>query len=136
MRLLACSANWLRTLAAVACLALPVSGLVGCGADGNITVGVVATKPPPDLPTLTPVPPATSTPQNTVAPTLTVRPTNTPEPSNCCSEHAAPGCDDSVCEACVCDVDPDDFCCGEDGAWDGNCVDITQIECVDACPCQ
>jgi hypothetical protein len=122
----------------VIAITLAVFSLSACGSDGNITVGVIATQPIPPLPTLTPVAPATATPMNTVAPTATVRPTNTPEPSNCCSEHAAPGCDDPVCEACVCDVDPDGFCCGtsQEGGWDEFCVSITGIECIDACPCE
>ena len=129
------TANLLRNLALMGCFGL-VTSVLGCGSDGNITVGVVATRPPPDLPTLTPVPIPTSTPQNTVAPTSTVRPTDTPEPSNCCSEHVEPGCDDTICEACVCEVDPDDFCCGAEGGWDGNCVQIAGLECIDACACQ
>jgi TfoX/Sxy family transcriptional regulator of competence genes len=66
----------------------------------------------------------------------TVKPTNTPEPSDCCSEHPTFGCDNPVCEACVCDVD--DFCCGAsvDSEWDGSCVEITGGDCSDACPCQ
>ena len=125
-------------MACVLGLAVVTSNLSACGSDGNITVGVIATQPIPPLPTLTPVVPATATPTNTVPPSATVPPTNTPEPSNCCSEHTEPGCDDPVCEACVCTVDADGFCCGTngEGGWDEFCVDITVVECIDACACQ
>jgi hypothetical protein len=129
--------GFFRALGFVAGIAFATLSLSACGSDGNITVGVIATQPIPPLATLTPVPPPTATPMNTVPPTVTVPPTNTPEPSNCGSEHAEAGCDDPVCEACVCTVDVDGFCCGtgEDSGWDEVCVDITVVECIDACPC-
>lgn len=127
-------ARLLRVLVSVLGIALAGSSLTACGTDGNITV-VVPTRPG-GLPTLTPVPAPSATPTNTVPPTATVRPTNTPVTSDCCSEHPTFGCDDPVCEACVCDVD--DFCCGSagDSEWDGGCVEITAGDCFDACPCQ
>lgn len=126
------------TFLLVVTLGFALSAVAGCGSDGNITVGVISTPPLPDLPTLTPVPVASATPTTMASPTVTPRPTNTPEPSNCCSEHAEAGCDDPVCEACVCGVDPDDFCCGTGAAsgWDANCIDIALVECIDACTCE
>src|SRR4030095_14453784 len=100
-------ARFLRGTVSVMTVALAAWTLVACGSDGNITVGVVATQPIPDEPTLTPVPRATATPTNPVRPTDTPEPT---EPSDCCSTHLTFGCEDPVCEACVCEVD--DFCCG------------------------
>jgi hypothetical protein len=38
--------------------------------------------------------------------------------SNCCSSHAAAGCDDLSCEATVCGLDA--FCCAIE--WDNRCV--------------
>ena len=37
---------------------------------------------------------------------------------DCCADNGTPGCDDPVCCALVCDIDP--FCC--DVAWDGICA--------------
>lgn len=128
-------ARLLRVMVAAGGVALAASVLTACGSDGNITVGVAVKTPIPE-PTLTPVPRSTSTPTNTVVRSPTVTPTNTPQPSDCCSEHPTFGCDNPVCEACVCDVD--DFCCGSvvDSEWDGSCVEITASDCFDACPCQ
>lgn len=48
--------------------------------------------------------------------------------SDCCTAHAEPGCDDSLCTADVCSVDP--FCC--EFAWDPTCAD----EALNLCPAQ
>ncbi len=47
--------------------------------------------------------------------------------SNCCTEggNGGVGCDDPVCEAQICAIDP--FCC--DVAWDGICADEAQAAC-------
>ncbi len=52
--------------------------------------------------------------------------------SNCCEARPDDqGCDDTVCESCVCGVD--DFCCLD--TWDGTCTAIVGDECASACPC-
>jgi cysteine-rich repeat protein len=50
---------------------------------------------------------------------------------DCCESHDAPGCDASVCERCVCALDPG--CCS--GAWDGFCVTKAKTACGGACLC-
>jgi hypothetical protein len=106
-------------------------GMAGCGKDGSIIVGVVSTPPIPPEPTITPVPPPSPTPSLTPIPSATP----TPEPSNCCSVHPDSGCDDPACQQCVCEVDPDDFCCADDGSWDPTCVDLVLDQCGSICPC-
>ncbi len=49
--------------------------------------------------------------------------------SDCCVEHPTVGCDDSECEAIVCDADF--FCC--DTMWDFACVDEAEALCGDLC---
>lgn len=52
--------------------------------------------------------------------------------SNCCEAHGGLGCDNQICEDCVCGADP--FCC--DVAWDGICADAATIgACAGSCPC-
>jgi hypothetical protein len=51
--------------------------------------------------------------------------------SNCCIANGGLGCDDQVCEDCVCAVDS--FCC--DVAWDGICADEAAGVCGASCPC-
>jgi hypothetical protein len=51
--------------------------------------------------------------------------------SNCCFSHAGPGCDDPVCQDCVCLLDP--FCCNT--AWDGICAGEAANQCAASCPC-
>lgn len=41
--------------------------------------------------------------------------------SNCCAPNGGTGCDDPVCQDCVCEADP--FCC--DTEWDQICADAT-----------
>ena len=49
--------------------------------------------------------------------------------STCCNTSTSPGCDDPVCEAAVCAVDP--FCC--DTAWDVQCVTQAPTLCCTLC---
>ncbi|MCH8006801.1 MAG: FG-GAP repeat protein, partial [Planctomycetes bacterium] len=51
--------------------------------------------------------------------------------SNCCvfSGVGGPGCDDPVCEAAVCAIDP--FCC--ETQWDGLCANQAAVLCPDLC---
>ncbi|MBD3387712.1 MAG: hypothetical protein GF416_01575 [Candidatus Altiarchaeales archaeon] len=53
------------------------------------------------------------------------------EKDDCCSTHQSPGCTDSACETCVCDVDSD--CCGTE--WDSFCTDIANNDCDEECQC-
>jgi hypothetical protein len=140
-----------RAIVAKATLVLAL--VAGCGSDAEVGFQGAKTPPPTPEPTLTPRPsvtrtitpvPPTSTvtntpPRRTPTPTSTT-PTATPtrSGSNCCIDQGqgSVGCDDPVCEACVCSADS--FCCGEgqNPFWDPGCVDITLNECVDDCPCE
>lgn len=56
--------------------------------------------------------------------------------SNCCASHSGTGCDDALCQFCVCDGDP--FCCNT--LWDSTCAaqaggDGTMGVCMGSCPC-
>ena len=51
--------------------------------------------------------------------------------NSCCATAATPGCDDSVCQACVCNSDS--FCCGL--AWDATCVSLSTGLCASSCAC-
>jgi len=72
----------------------------------------------------------------TVTPTME-EPSPTPGGSNCCtdrSQEGLAGCDDAVCEACVCNVPPEgSFCCEQ--LWDALCADIAGVECEAECGC-
>lgn len=46
---------------------------------------------------------------------------------NCCEPHGGVGCDEPLCEALICNLDP--FCC--DTAWDGIC----EGEAIECCKC-
>ena len=64
-------------------------------------------------------------------------PTPLPPPTpggDCCNDHASPRCDDSVCSACVCGIDP--VCCSGQ-RWDATCAAIARNldECATDCPC-
>lgn len=49
---------------------------------------------------------------------------------SCCEEHLdTVGCDDGICQDCVCGVDPE--CC--DAGWDGRCVEIAATDCTARC---
>ncbi len=50
--------------------------------------------------------------------------------SSCCYNHGSADCDDAVCEAAVCGVDP--FCCAT--RWDSICVGQAVILCGALCP--
>ncbi len=39
-------------------------------------------------------------------------------PGDCCTGNDTPGCNETACEACVCDEEP--FCCSD--VWDGECA--------------
>jgi hypothetical protein len=63
--------------------------------------------------------------------------TPTPTPGgDCCSVHDGPGCDDATCQACVCAVENQEFCCTDQ--WDGFCVDVARTieDCAGSCPCE
>ena len=66
----------------------------------------------------------------TAPPTETPAPTPTPG-GDCCTAHGGSQCDDSACEACVCDLDPE--CCR--GVWDADCASQAAVECAPACAC-
>ncbi len=54
--------------------------------------------------------------------------------SSCCQTHPAPGgCDDSICQACVCAIEP--LCCGPMEEWSQACVDLAFSDCLGSCPC-
>src|SRR4029453_11149713 len=60
----------------------------------------------------------------------------TPTPGGpCCSardpEGGRPGCDDDICQTCVCGMDP--MCCTN--IWDTDCVLTAREECLTSCPC-
>lgn len=59
-------------------------------------------------------------------------PTPTPTPGgDCCTPHAGSQCDDTVCVACVCEIDS--ACCT--GPWDATCVSIARTvgDCAEQC---
>jgi subtilisin-like proprotein convertase family protein len=68
-------------------------------------------------------------PVSTPTPTATF----TPPPSNdsCCSVHNNVGCENSMCQNCVCTVVPS--CCNE--SWDDFCTMVANNECALQCPC-
>lgn len=49
--------------------------------------------------------------------------------SNCCRAHGSAGCDDSVCQAAVCDVEPS--CC--DVEWTESCAIEAKARCDEVC---
>jgi hypothetical protein len=49
----------------------------------------------------------------------------------CCAVHGGAGCDEPLCEACVCEGDA--FCC--DVQWDAACVVVGSSGCAAACGC-
>lgn len=53
-------------------------------------------------------------------------------PTDCCEAREEPGCNQDVCEACVCNVDP--FCCDE--LWDEGCLAIATGDCPAECGCR
>lgn len=60
--------------------------------------------------------------------------TPTPRPGDCCSPNPGPGCNDPVCEACICDLPNQAVCCQVE--WDAFCVaDTTRAACASACRC-
>src|SRR5262245_34125722 len=65
---------------------------------------------------------------------VTPGPRTTPG-GDCCSARnpdvGGTGCDDTVCQACVCGADP--LCCNN--IWDADCVLSAQEECDASCPC-
>lgn len=66
------------------------------------------------------------------APPPTPTPTPIPTPGgDCCTAHAGPECNDSRCQACVCEIDSE--CC--EGVWDERCVDEANVECAADCTC-
>lgn len=68
----------------------------------------------------------------TCTPLPTEPPDVTPTPGPCCEgRDLNPGCDEPVCEACVCDVDP--VCCSD--TWDASCAVIAAEECALSCIC-
>jgi len=65
-------------------------------------------------------------------------PTPTPQPpSNCCEareDEFDVGCNDPVCEQCVCSVPvAGEPCCTI--VWDAICADVAAVECADKCLC-
>jgi len=59
-------------------------------------------------------------------------PTIVPTPGgDCCAAHAGPGCDNTGCESCVCDADPD--CCAN--PWDQFCLNLVGDTCAGSCVC-
>jgi len=54
-----------------------------------------------------------------------------PGSNNCCAAATTAGCDDSVCQACVCSLDS--FCCGV--AWDSSCASLSTGLCAPSCAC-
>ncbi len=52
-------------------------------------------------------------------------------PNDCCADNETPGCNNPVCESCVCAID--DFCCED--SWDATCVNIGKIDCFSECLC-
>ena len=56
------------------------------------------------------------------------------EPTGSCCEGSPadpPGCDDSICMECVCDLD--EACC--DFTWDNLCADKANNDCAGSCAC-
>ena len=51
------------------------------------------------------------------------------DPGSCFEPNQTPGCNDPVCEECVCALDP--FCC--DIAYDEDCVFIAETDCAEEC---
>ena len=56
---------------------------------------------------------------------------NAQNAGSCCVEHYWPGCDNSVCEACVCAMDS--YCCTY--YWDWICVSEAKNQCANSCNC-
>ncbi len=68
----------------------------------------------------------------TCTPLPTPGPQATPTPGACCeARDLNPGCDDDICETCVCGVDS--LCCTD--TWDGLCLAIGAEECALECVC-
>jgi hypothetical protein len=68
----------------------------------------------------------------TCTPLPTPPPDTTPTPGPCCEgRDFNPGCDDEICEACVCGVDA--VCCSD--TWDASCAVIAEEECALSCIC-
>ena len=79
------------------------------------------------------------------SPTPTITPVSG---QDCCVSHVLPGCDDSVCEACICvgnGISNDPGCCGIAGEfpnkWDWQCSQEAKglytvlVSCADECAC-
>lgn len=54
-------------------------------------------------------------------------------PSTCCAAGDTGGCDDGVCEACVCGLDPS--CCSSSPGWSESCVQLARVDCPADCTC-
>lgn len=52
---------------------------------------------------------------------------------DCCTAHGGVGCEDFVCQACVCGLDA--TCCSEETGWDATCVSVAEAECLQSCLC-
>ncbi|MFT5429672.1 MAG: hypothetical protein ACI9OJ_000344 [Myxococcota bacterium] len=61
---------------------------------------------------------------------LKFKPDNIPD-SSCCSPGQVAGCDNPVCETCVCDAFPE--CCGDNGFWAPHCATATESVCAAEC---
>lgn len=85
-------------------------------------------------PTETPTDTPTSTATHIPTPTPTSTPTVTPTPGACCESGRGPGCDQSSCQACVCETIGDSFCCGT--IWDAGCAaEAASDICASGCVC-
>jgi hypothetical protein len=73
------------------------------------------------------VPPPVATPTATPSPT----PVFTPG-GDCCTAHAGPGCSNTVCQSCVCNLDAP--CCA--ASWDTVCVENATSTSICAASCQ
>lgn len=51
--------------------------------------------------------------------------------NSCCAAAATPGCDDAVCQACVCSLDS--LCCAVQ--WDSTCASESTNACATSCAC-
>ncbi|MBI3785836.1 MAG: VCBS repeat-containing protein [Deltaproteobacteria bacterium] len=89
--------------------------------DSNSITVLLSSNPPP-TPTLTHTLPGEA---------ATATPTTTRTPGGACdTTHAdGRGCDDAMCQSCVCGIDPP--CC--DTSWDDTCVSRVANECAAAC---
>lgn len=91
-----------------------------------------------DTPTTTPTPTdthvaGTDTPTNTPTETPTPTVTGTVPTGDCCTIHSSGGCNIADCNACVCGLVGDSYCC--DTTWDALCRDDAFNYCATACGC-